>query len=57
MHIDLRNYIIDNIPMELEFKQGSFVKVTGRRRSTYMYIPIAQLDGTVDLFQEIKDTY
>ena len=45
MHIDLRNYItIDNKPMEMEIKQGSFVKEIGKGRTTDSDLPIKKIN-------------
>lgn len=57
-HIDLRHYLeIDNTPMELEIKQGSFVKVQGKGRSTYLDMEIQPLDKNIDFCSVIKEHY
>ena len=57
-HIDLRHYLnVEDGPMELEIKQGSFVKFQGPGRSTDMDMDIQPLDESIDLCKCIQQHY
>jgi hypothetical protein len=58
-HIDLRNYLtIKGEFLELEIKQGSFVKEVGKNRSTLLDIPIKKVDfEKIDFIKSLRDKY
>lgn len=63
MHIDLRFYITINYkPLDLEIKQGSFIRENGTSKdgkgySTFMDSKITKLDPEIDLIKAIKNKY
>ncbi len=58
MHIDLRHYItIDDKPLDMEIKQGSFIKEIGANRQTVEDLEIRELNPKIDFIKAICKKY
>ena len=58
MHIDLRHYItIDDKPLDMEVKQGSFIKEIGANRQTVEDLEIRELNQEINLIESILASY
>ena len=57
-HVDLRAYLtIEGKPIELEIKQGDFVKEIGKNRETVSNIEITELNPEIDFIQSCKEAF
>ncbi len=57
-HIDLRHYItIDDKPLDIEIKQGSFIKEIGVNRQTVEDVEIRELNPEINLVESILAEY
>jgi hypothetical protein len=58
MHINLRHYItIDDKPLDMEVKQGSFIKEVGADRETIEDLEIIELNPKTDFIEAIISKY
>ena len=57
-HIDLRHYItIDDKPLDMEVKQGSFIKEIGANRQTVEDLEIRELNKNINFIKAIIKRY
>jgi DNA-binding XRE family transcriptional regulator len=57
-HVDLRRYItIDDKPLDMEIKQGSFIKEIGANRQTVEDLEIKELNPEINLIESILASY